>query len=174
MARGKADEDDVGEDRRLDAERAARVGGRQESKPVASEAESGSSDAVECERALEVGPRREPTVGRVPVRDDCVALHGSAGEARDVERVAEDDVGSRHRTVDIAVRERPIVDRSRLERIEDGVERVVVDLDELGGVFGQIPVAGDDDRERLADVPCRLDRCRVLGGSAVDPGGERA
>ena len=39
------------------------------------------------------------------------------------------------------------MDRRRLEGVEHGIERLVVDGDELGRVLGDVPVARDDDGE---------------------------
>jgi hypothetical protein len=72
------------------------------------------------------------------------------------------DVG-RHVVVDA------IVDRDR-QLLGDGEvarsgQRLVVDLDELAGVFGEIAALGDDHGDQLADVADLLDRQRpLLGG----------
>ena len=45
--------------------------------------------------------------------------------------------------------------RAGLYRVAGTADRrqwLVVDLDRVGGVFGEIAVVGDDDRDRLADV----------------------
>ena len=60
----------------------------------------------------------------------------------------------------------------RRDRVEHGVERVVVDLDELGRVLGEVAVAGDDDGDRLADVAHGVDRGGVLRHAGLDPGRE--
>src|SRR5262245_1709714 len=43
------------------------------------------------------------------------------------------------------------------EGIDDGRLRLVVDLDELQSVFGEVPVARQHDRDRLADITGALD-----------------
>ena len=91
--RGEPDQHDVREHGRLDPERAAGVGRRQQPQPVALEPERGGGDAVQRERALEVRPRRQPAGGRVPVGDDGVALDRRAGEAREAEGLAQDELG---------------------------------------------------------------------------------
>ena len=70
-----------------------------------------------------------------PVKlDDAEALDGQAREARHAERRADDDVGARESLVHVAVVEAALVDRLRSRGIHDGLERLVVDGDELGGV----------------------------------------
>ena len=102
------------------------------------------------------------SLGRlVPVADDAEALERHAREPRDAERLAHDEIGPFERLVDVAVVERAVVDRRRLEGVENGIERLVVDGDELGRVLGDVPVARDDDGEGLADVP------RGSGGRGV-------
>ena len=59
-------------------------------------------------------------------------------------------------------------------RVEHGLERVVVHLDELRRVLREVAVARDDDRDRLADVAHGVDRRRVLRDAGLDPGGKRA
>ena len=140
------------------------------------EPERGGRDAVQRERSLEVGPGRQSAGGRVPVGDDRAALDGGAGEAGNVECLPDDEVGLRHRVVDVAVRERPVVHRMCCggNRVENGVERVVVDLDELGRILGQVTIPGDDDGDGLADVAHRVDRGCVLRHAGLDPGRERS
>ena len=45
----------------------------------------------------------------------------------------------------------------RGERIDDGRQRLVVDLDQFERVFGEIAVARDHDRDRLADIAHAVD-----------------
>ena len=176
VPRGEPDEDHVCEDGRLDPEGAARVGWGEEAEAVASQSKRRGRDAVQRERPLEVRPRGEPAGACVPVGHDGVALDRRAREAREDERLSHDEVGRGQRRVDVAVGERAVVDRvgSRDDGVEDGVERVVVDLDELGRVLGEVAALGHDDRERLAHVPCRVDRGGVLRHARVDPGREGA
>ena len=117
--RGEPDEHDVRQHGRLDPERAARVGRRQQAQPVAAQAERRGRDAVQRERALEVRPRGEAARRLVPVADDAVALDGKAGRARHAERRAHDDVRARERVVDVAVVERALVDRLGRRDVDD-------------------------------------------------------
>ena len=174
--RGEPHQYHVREHGRLDPERATGVGWRQKPEPVALEPERGGGDAVEGERSLEVGPRRQPAGRCVPVRDDRVALDGGAGEAREVEGLAQDELRLGHRTVDVAVREAAVVHRrgGGCHRVEHGLERVVVHLDELRRVLREVAVTRDDDRDRLADVAHGVDRRGVLRDAGLDPGGKRA
>ena len=141
-------------------------GGVRRRKRSAAQAERGRGDAVQRERALEVRPRGQPPGALVPVADDAEALDRHAREPRDAERLADDEIGPGERVVDVAVVERAVVDRGGAERIEDGLERLVVDGDELGRVLGDVPVARDDDGERLAHVARRAPLPPRSGGSA--------
>ena len=160
--RRETDEDDVRQDRRLDAERPARVGRRQEPEPVGPEAEGRRSNPVQGEGPLEVGPRGEASPGLVPVADDAVALDRQAGEARHAEALAHHQVGARERLVHIAVVEAAVVDRLRGRGLDDGLERLVLHGDELGGILGEVAILRDHQRERLADVAGRADGGRVV------------
>ena len=50
----------------------------------------------------------------------------------------------------------------RLPRVDERLERLVVDLDELGGVAGELSRLGDDRDDRLADVAHLADGERVV------------
>ena len=170
LARREAHQDDVREDRGLDPERAARVGRRDQAQLRAGEAERAGRDRVQRERALEVRPRGERALGGVPVRDDAVALDRRAAPAREAEALAHDEVGFRERGVDVAVVERAVGDAcvglDRGLRVEHGLERLVLDLDQLEGVLGEVAVARDDDRDGLADVARRSRARRRSAGPA--------
>ena len=43
-------------------------------------------------------------------------------------------------------------------RVRDGIERLVVDLDEIGGVARLIPILGDHDGNAIADMAHHIDR----------------
>ena len=167
-ARREPEEHDVREDGGLDPERAARVGRREEPEPVAAKAERRGGDTVERERPLEVRPGGQPAARLVPVADDAEALDRHAREPRDAERLAHDEIGPCERLVDVAVVERAVVDRRRLEGVEHRIERLVVDGDELGRVLGDVPVARDDDGEGLAHVPRRSRGRRVVRDGRLD------
>jgi hypothetical protein len=128
---------------------------------------------VERERPLEVRPRREPASGLVPVADDAEALDRHAGEAGDAERLAHDEVRLCERVVDVAVLEGAIVDGWSRGQVQHRLERVVVDGDELGSVLGDVPIAGDNDGERLAHIPRRADGGGVVRDRRFDPRRER-
>ena len=81
---------------------------------------------------------------------------GSIGAAttRGIACRARDDVrGGGERAVDVAAR---ALEAQQLlgggARVDDRVERLVLDLDELGGVLGQRARVGHDERDRLAGV----------------------
>ena len=114
-----------------------------------------------------------PLPGAAVVLDErAVALERRRVEAVEVQLVDRDDVvGLGERRVDVA----PLVDAAsygvaaallvehgrvlgeRLARVDDDVERLVVDLDELGGVARELARLGDDRGDGLADdsAPCR-------------------
>ena len=58
--------------------------------------------------------------------------------------------------------------------VEERVERVIVDRDQLRGVFCDVAVAGDHDRERLADVAGGSHCSCVERDGRVDSGREGA
>ena len=174
LPRGEAHEDDGGEHRRLDPEGPARVGRRDQAQLGAGQPERRGGDRVQRERALEVRPGGERALGGVPVRDDAVALDGRAAPAWEAEALADDEVGACQRTVDVAVVERAVGDArvglgSRF-RVEDGVERLVLDLDQLEGVLREVAVPRDHHGNRLAHVAHELVRGRVVGDRRVDAG----
>ena len=112
----------------------------------------------------------------VPVGDDAVALDRRARAAREAEVLAHDEVGAAPRRRRRRRRRSAVVHHvaSGCDRVEHGVERVVVDLDELGRVLRDVAVTGDDDRDRLADVAHGVDRRGVLRDAGLDPSGKRA
>ena len=58
--------------------------------------------------------------------------------------------------------------------IEHRVERLVLDLDQLDGVLGDITIASNHDGQRLARVPRNLMRRGPVRHTAVDSGREGA
>jgi hypothetical protein len=114
----------------------------------------------------------------VPVADDAVALHRCAAPAREPKALANHELGSRQRAVDVAVVERAVVDaRLGLDRgldVEHRVERLVLDLDQLDGVLGDVTVVSDHDGQRLAGIARHLVRGGPVRHAAVDSGREGA
>ena len=144
----------------------------------AGQPERGRGDRVERERALEVRPGRQRSGRGVPVGDDAVALDRRAAPAREREALADDEVGVGERGVRVAVAKRAIGgDQPGRpgggQRVDDRLERLVVDLDQLERVLGDVAVARDDDRERLAGVAGGLVCGGAVGDRAVDAGRER-
>jgi hypothetical protein len=45
----------------------------------------------------------------------------------------------------------------RSEGVDDGRQRLVVDLDELQSIFREVPIARQHNRDRLADITDALD-----------------
>ena len=61
----------------------------------------------------------------------------------------------------------------RLERVEHDRQRLVLDLDQVARVLGDVAVLGDHGRDRLAVVAHLLDRDQVLDDRAGAERGER-
>ena len=61
----------------------------------------------------------------------------------------------------------------RLERVEHDGQRLVLDLDQVARVLGDVAVLGDHGRDRLAVVAHLLDRDHVLDDRAGAEGGQR-
>ncbi len=106
------------------------------------------------------------------------------GRARPVELGLHRAIGFGEGLVDLAERERALVGDvrshllvheraallARLERIEHDGQWLVVDLDQVAGVLGDVAVLGDHGRDALAVVAHLLDRDHVLDDR---PGAER-
>ncbi len=110
-------------------------------------------------------PHVEPLVERLPAGDDTAALHRHRAVAVLHEGLGDLVRGAglqllclraqRHRHLhgDVArpVRVHQVLGVGDREvPVEDGRERVVVDLDELGGVLGEVAALGDDQHDRVA------------------------
>ena len=119
-----------------------------------------------------------PLPGAAVVLDErAVALERGRVEAVEVQLGdLHDVVGLRDRVLPVAplvdalpdeVRARLGVDHRRLvveraARVRDHGQRLVLDLDELGRVAGELARLGDDDRDRVADEPHAADGERVV------------
>jgi hypothetical protein len=58
----------------------------------------------------------------------------------------------------------------RILHIQHRLLRVVLDLNQLGGVLGGVPVVRDDHRQRFAHIAGDLVRSGQIGDAAVDAG----
>ena len=128
---------------------------------------------VDVDAALAVGDR-EPGLGA----EERLVLDPELVDARDGHvaarvRVAvpdhevSDDVRARVVEVAVAVRPALVVDRLLLHRalhVDDGLERLVLDADPLGGSARLLGVLGGDERDGLAEVAHLLDREHRLVG----------
>ena len=132
--------------------------------------------------------RDRPLAGAaVELDEGAVELERRRVEAVEVELGDRDDVvGLGERGVDVA----PLPDAGvgqvpaallvehgravleRLARVDDDVERLVLDLDELGGVARELARLGDDRHDRLADVAHLADRERVVPDAPARLGGD--
>ena len=70
-----------------------------------------------------------------------------------------------HVAADLLVEDRR-VGSDRGERVDDRRQRLVLDLDELGGVTRRVAGIGEHDRDRVALVADLVDRQAVLGDLA--------
>ena len=119
--------------------------------------------AVELdERPVELERRRVEAVEvELADLDDVVGL----GERR-VDVAPLPDARVRHVAAALLVEHRR-VGLERLARVDDDVERLVVDHHELGRVAGELARLGDDGGDGLADVPHLADRERVVLDAAA-------
>ena len=123
----------------------------------------------------------------VVVADGAVRVHRHAGRARPAqlrlhlprrlrERLVDLAEGERARVGDVRaellVHERRAV-LPRLERVEHDRQRLVLDLDQVARVLGDVAVLGDHRRDRLAVVAHLLDRDHVLDDRAGAERGQR-
>jgi hypothetical protein len=118
-------------------------------------------------RDLGHAPQAEHPAPRVVRRGQAPGLHGYAGVALDREALAHPMRGRREHARGVSpmglqpvhhvAPEHLVQDRGagleRAARIGHGGERVVVDVDQLQRVLGEIPALGDHHRDRLAHVP---------------------
>ncbi len=70
------------------------------------------------------------------------------------------------------MKDRPIA--SRLARVHDHGERVVVHVDQIEGVLGDVGALGDDHRDRVSDMTDFVGGYRVVGRGLTSLGGEPA
>ena len=120
--------------------------------------------------------RRHALLARIPVGDDGASFEADAGMAAEMERGLDHGVGFGERLVDLAdvelALEGEVVAEFRMDdrragverglRVGDGRQFLVLDLDQLGGVFGQRARARDDGADGLALPAGALDRDRIL------------
>ncbi len=105
---------------------------------------------------------REVKIGAGRIDGDGAPLHGHHRHPLVLEATTHDDVGPRERVLaataqpddDVAADGLELQRRIRRQcilHVDDGPERVVVDLHQLGGIHGQGPRLGDHDDDRIAD-----------------------
>src|SRR3954471_15457176 len=129
-----------------------------EQEQVAREAQGVRVDRQHARRAIEV-------------RDRPDGLERLAARAVPAQAVLHDDAGVGEVAVDLAERERALVGDVRAERVvhergallqrllgvDDGVEQLVLDLDQVGGVLGDVARLSEHGDDALADVPDLVD-----------------
>ncbi len=173
-ARRDAHEDDVGKDRLLDAEAAAGIRRRAQAQPVARHFQRPRHHRVQAEGALEIGENVVGAFARIVCGDDTVGFDRRARIARVADRNRDARRSFGKRALGIAVAEGAVADEirpqrlvqrrlsgvERGERIDNGRQRPVIDVDQLERVFREIAVARHHDRDRLADIAHAPDRDR--------------
>ena len=144
--------------------------------------------AAHEERHLRRRPDRERVVARVPVGDHAAPLERRRVRPAEVEALAEDVRGPGERSVHVAgleldvrevvvaevlVQHRRVRCQCRL-RIEHHRQRLVLDVDQLGRVLGEVAGGRDHGRDRLADVAHAVDRQHAPdAGLRLRPRGDR-
>ena len=180
---------DVGEDALLHAEAAAGVRRHAQAQPVARHFQRARQHRMDAERPLE---GREHVVGvlaRIVVGDQPVGFDRRAGVARIVDLHRNAMRGAtRTRLPDrrsgTSGRSRCCEPSPSCSTALSGLsasagrkrdrQRLVVDLDQLQRVLGEIAVRRDDHRDRLADIAHALDRDRPALDVRLHAGEQRA
>ena len=153
----------VGGDAGLAAERAPDVGGDHPDLLLVQAGEPGEQALAEV-RVLGREPHRQPVAGLVAGRvgEHRVALDGGGGEPVVLDPGADDHLGVVERVALVDPPDRDVAGELLVDlrgsrvggglRVDHGLERVVVDVDQLGGVDRGRPRGGDDQGDRVADV----------------------
>ena len=139
-------------------------------------AERSGRDGVHDERPHEVRPEGERLAERIVAADNGERLERHRGVAREAQPRAEHLVRLGERGVDIAVAEQPVagevarhlvvqlrcVRLERALRIDDRRQRLVLDLDQVDRILGDVAVARHDRRHRLTDEAGLVGRHAVV------------
>ena len=181
--RGGDDDQLVAQEEVLHAEPTADVAAAHADEMLGDTGEAGAHLA-RLVRVLGRQPDVELTARRLVRRQHAARLHRDVGVAvlhealadhvrRAGQRRVEIGVGRRrhrHRNVRPELRVHEIVRRPSDRGIDDRVERLVLDLDELGRVLGHVPALCDHERDRVtdeADVTLGEGAHRRAGGRGV-------
>ena len=178
----------VGIHRLLEPEAAARVRWRDNAHAVAGHVERRSHQRLEHERSLEVGPDGVAVRTRFEVRDDSVGLHGRRYGTRVPILVAKRACGGRESRVGIPVREPArlcdvrscLLEEQRRIRAHrvlqpgNAGQWVVVDLDQLERVLGNIAIVCDHDGDRFTGVARLRRRAHPVANLGADHAGNGA
>ena len=108
-----------------------------------------------------------PSIGTTAMRWFCrvartIVVAPASGSTEVSPARARDQIGA-----DLLELQRSVVGHGLLE-VDHGVERVVVDLDQLGGIDGGRFGLGDDHGDRLTDESNLVDRQRRPGAGSVE------
>ena len=174
-AGGEGHQEVLGVEVGLDPEAAADVG-RDDPDRARRDGEHPRQDGAHRVRPLGGGPDRHLAGDGVAVPDHAAGLHRDAGVALHVQPLADDPIRAGEGGLDVAAlvdhRRRHVVGgvlvqhgRAGLDGgvgVDHRLKGLVVDLDELEGVLGEVPALGDDDRYALADVADGVGGQRVL------------
>ena len=165
---------DVGEDALLHAEAAAGIRRHAQAQPVARHFQRARQHRMDAERPLEGGEHVVGVLARIVVGDQPVGFDRRAGVARIVDRDRHAMRGGRECGFRIAVAERAVardvraepvmqhgaVGFERIGRPQGDRQRLVIDLDQLQRVLGEVTVRRHHHGDRLADIAHALDRDR--------------
>ena len=180
LPRQQAEGDEVRVQRDLVAEPAADVL-RDDAELVGADAQRRGHPDDPDPRHLVVAVQRPLGRAAVVLDERAGALQRRGGEAMEIEAVDLDDVvGLGQRLVEVAPLEGPRPDDvragfvmedgraglDRCDRVEDRLERLVLDLDQLGGVARQLARLGDDGGHGLAREADLADCERVVADLA--------
>src|SRR6266516_1449613 len=144
-------------------------------------------ERLDDERSLEVGPHRIAVRRAFEVRNDSKRLHRGRCITRKRIRELEDSIGSGEGGVWVAVTEAPpanhvrpdiLVDHrsiahGRASQIRHRRKRVVLNVDQIAGVFRDITRVRNHDGDRLADVACLIDGDRIVGEGGLHDARQR-
>ena len=178
---------DIGKHRKLDAETAAGIRRYAQPQFRPRHPQRPRHHRMHRERALEIRQHVVAALGRIVLGDDDKALHRRERLARESRGQRDAMIGARERGFGVAIGEfahmhfvglrlrmqqRRILGAGR-QRIDHRFERRIFDLDQLGGILGDIAAVGDHQRHRLADIAHPLDRQRPLLHRRLDHRHER-
>ena len=181
-ARRDPHQHDIGKQALLHAEAAAGIRRRTQPETVARHLQRARHHRVQAERPHEIREHVIGVLGRVVFGDQPVGLDRRTGIARiaDRHRHAARGIGKRAFRIAVAeqslareVRAKAVVQHrlrwiERGQRVDNCGQRLVVDLDQVERVLGEITVGRDDHGHRLADIAHPVDGDRPAFDRRLD------